>query len=241
MKLYYLQIFLISLVVFSCKKEEDLTTKTTSTSTTTATPTITSNSNFDYDGALYASTSNDVNSDFIHNYTAIFRLNGAIVNGGSVSASGTNLTQGSPSGSYTYYNDISMISGTTNWNVTGNTAKGVPAFTHTSETIPTLSLPTVSSISRSNTFTFSHSTITADSIVYTLQGVSTSNIIQKKKAGTSSSAIFTAAELNSLPSNISTVTFGVRAFNIDVITVNQKRYLLNCINNYSMGSVNLTN
>lgn len=83
-------------------------------------------------------------------------------------------------------------------------------------------LSIINSVSKSAGFTFSHPTITADSIIYVL-GSDSLQSVKKKVIGQSSGVTFTSSELNNL-ANTSTGGFVILTFNIMPQTVNGKKY-----------------
>jgi hypothetical protein len=221
----------LSVFVFSgCKKDDDDDDEN-NTPTTTVDVNGNLNPPSDADGACYSAVTRiyDYHADSSYddlNFTyAWFGKVNAFVNGGTVSANAYEL---SPSGFYNTYTFIGLDdlfpSNAVEWEVSGNTSTGVPAFTHTDNiAFPTggdFVLPATVNINNPLTINFSPVT-NVSGIVYTLKG----NKGQKNKAvlNGASSVTFTSAELKEVAFPDDAIGVGIMPVVYQPTTLNGKK------------------
>jgi hypothetical protein len=201
------------------------------------------------DGALYViesrnfTTNNSTSYDRFQTALGWFGKFPAVVDGGIVKVNDNQL-----SNLFNYYNasaflefQDTLFKGTNAnalWNVQGNAAAGVPAFTHTDNTPlpvgPSFTLPT--SVNINNSLTVTHTpTGGAVGVLYSLRG--DNGDTTKYVANTSSSITFTSGEIKSVAVSNGQIGLSIMPVTYSTATYGGKKYYFVKQNQYTRETV----
>ncbi|HEY1038044.1 MAG TPA: hypothetical protein VGF30_01490, partial [Bacteroidia bacterium] len=202
------------IITSSCSKKEE-----TPAPASSQTPAPT------YGGRLVASSFITYNGPlpvYSGSYTAAFYDNGALVNAGTIKANNTTLTFASNQYSYTI--PTSTPSFPCQWKGTGSSS--VEAFDVTTKTFTGTNTFNPDTIFKSQAFFLSHSTITADSIEYSITAAGNGTSVKKYATVTTGSVTFSVSDLSALTVGATeTAEISIKAWNRENKVLGTKYYV----------------
>jgi hypothetical protein len=250
-----------SAIVFSCKPKDEVAPDEPATTTGNTTGSTTGSSNTTpgttipgADGA-YIGLKNLVVSNYslsgfpinttIYTESGVASINTSststtLVDGGVVKINDSSLVKQSNNAYFFTKNNPNTTSSFTNffgsgskWNVAGNSANGVPAFTYTATQFPTLPALNLSNntINKNAAYAVNLGSITTacDSVIFQLVGGGSTKLTSASKSGSTTMYTFSATEMATLQA--SSTTSGIPAGQLSVFaykyyntTISGKKY-----------------
>lgn len=163
-----------------------------------------------------------------YDYSAWFvDANGVLIDGGTLKANNMVLGRTSVDNSY-FVSVFGFALGPVKWIGGGNSASGVPAFSHLTQFIPEIPLMYPDTIHASQGYNFNHYVIKADTIEYTVENL-TGAKVKKMVLDSSSSIILSPADVSVFNTSGDSLRVTVKAWNQENKTIGLKYYkFINC-------------